>query len=68
MPAYNDLTIEEADHDTGFYLCVPQKGERERMIRVTEKEYRKHVSIPAGSPPSPPAKYEMSWEIFPKYE
>ena len=34
------------------------------MIRVTEKEYRKHVVLGAGSPPSPAPYYERAFDIF----
>jgi hypothetical protein len=58
----------EEEPGSGFWLCIAQRNAREVMVEVSERCYRRHRPIGAGSPYSPPARYEMSWEIFPKYE
>jgi hypothetical protein len=58
----------ERQPGSGFFLCIAQKNARELTIEVSEKCFRRYVVLGTGSPPSPPARYETSWKIFPKYE
>jgi hypothetical protein len=58
----------ERQPGSGFCISIAQKDAREVQVEVSRKSFERYVSIPAGSPPSPPARYEMSWEIFPRYE
>jgi hypothetical protein len=54
----------EEQPGSGFWLCIEQRNAREIMVEVSERCYRRHRPIGAGSPYSPDPYYDRAFDIF----
>jgi hypothetical protein len=54
----------EGQPGSGFWLCIEQKNAKEVMLEVSERCYRRHGMLSAGSPYARDANYEHKWDIF----
>jgi hypothetical protein len=56
--------IVEAESYTGFLLSVPGPDGRERLVNVTEQEWRKHRHLGACTPRRAETRVISKWDIF----
>ena len=58
------IEIEEAECFTGFVLVVPGPDGRERLVNVSEAEYRRHRELLPCTPRARQTVVISSWDPF----